>query len=451
MSNTSKIWWISLTLMLLSLPLFAVQGDIKSKDIAEADIETIVKLMTPFKGSTPAQWRIIWTGDTARAACVSWSTAEAGKKHVLHYGEVDKKLATEKYQFHQTCQRNGKYTLHKDEDKNPTDVVDKKGEKGKKKKKRKGRKIIKVDPAFYHHAKIQGLKPSTRYYFVIESDGQISKRLYFKTAPASGTDFSIIHGGDSRSGHSARCRMNLRMAAQVEAMPEIIALAHGGDFIVKGGIWSQWRLWLSQNELTTCSDGRVLPIIPTRGNHDGGPIYREVFNIDPKQSDWHTTNLGKDVALVTLDTNVSAGGEQKKWLEKELTRLRPQSKWLITQYHRPLYPAVKKPARHAQFFCPLFDKFNVDLACESDGHCIKRTVPIRNGKADPTGVTYIGEGGLGVGQYKPKPDLWYLKGGKVSRGHHIMLLGFSDEKLRIRTILMDGSTFDDHSLNVREK
>ena len=105
------------------------------------------------------------------------------------------------------------------------------------------------------------------------------------------------------------------MAELVEKDPKIIAFAHGGDYILSGKSWSQWRLWLSQHELTTCKDGRVLPIIYTRGNHDGGPIYREIFNIAPKQPDWHTVNIGGDVAIVTLDTNVSGGGEQSKWLE----------------------------------------------------------------------------------------------------------------------------------------
>ena len=51
-------------------------------------------------------------------------------------------------------------------------------------------------------------------------------------------------------------------------------------------------------------------------------------------------------------------------------------------------------------FCPLFDKYHIDIALESDGHCMKRTAPIRHGKKDPTGIVYVGEGGLGVGQRK---------------------------------------------------
>ena len=47
-----------------------------------------------------------------------------------------------------------------------------------------------------------------------------------------------------------------------------------------GKNWKEWRLWLSQHELTTTEDGRVLPIIPTWGNHDSGILYFEVFDLD---------------------------------------------------------------------------------------------------------------------------------------------------------------------------
>ena len=407
---------------LLSCHLQAADSKKERDAQREKERQEILKLtakMTPLKGTVPAQWRVIWTGDTSAEVTISWSTAEKGNSHKVYYGESPSLGKV------QECQRSGEYTLYKKE-------------------------VKKVDPAFYHHSKITGLKPSTRYYFVMESDGVKSKKLYFKTAPEKGTGFSIIHGGDSRSGHLARCKVNMMIANMVEKNSDIIGFAHGGDYIVSGKYWQQWRLWLSHHELTTGKDGRVLPIIPTRGNHDGGPLYKEIFNVDPKDPDWHTTTIGDDVAIVTLDTNVSSGGPQSTWLESELQRLRPKTKWLLTQYHRPLYPAVKTPAAQAKQFCPLFDKYKVDLACEADGHCIKRTIPIKDGKADSEGTVYIGEGGLGVGQRKPNAEHWYLKGGAIGSEHHVMLLDFNEENLRIRTILLNGDVFDDHKLAVRQ-
>jgi hypothetical protein len=165
--------------------------------------------------------------------------------------------------------------------------------------------------------------------------------------------------------------------------------------------------------------------------------------------------LGGDVALLTLNTMAGRSIEQQvAWANAELARLRPQSRWLVAHYHHPMYPAVKTEERkispYAKVFPPLFDKHNLDLACECDGHCIKRTIPIRDGKKDLSGVTYVGEGGLCAPQRRPKTDLWYLKGGIAGNGHHVMRLDFADKTLRIRTILLDRTVFDDHSLRVRE-
>ena len=407
--------------LLLSM-IYAVSAN--AVELGKLDVKTLVSKMTPLKGTTPAQWRVVWTGDASREATISWTTAEPGKRHVVYYG-TESGGSEGEFARRQKCQSNGVYSIEQPEPPK------------------------KIAPAYYHHARISNLKPDTRYFFVLESDGERSREFYFRTAPVKGTDFTLIHGGDSRSGHADRSRMNLRIAEQATSDSKVLAFAHGGDYIVSGTKWEQWRLWLSQHELATLEDGRVLPIIPTRGNHDGGPIYFEVFDLDEKKERWHTTTLGKDVALVTLDTNGSAGG-QAKWLENELKRLRPAVRWLLVQYHRPMYPAVKGPPEQAAIFCPLFDKYNVDIALEADGHCMKRTVPIRGGKKDPTGVVYVGEGGLGVGQRKPDQDRWYLKnGGKAGSAHHVMRLDFAPDDLRVRFVLMEGSTWDDHTIQSR--
>lgn len=410
--------------LLLTSSAMGAPAPIADADIPKIDPKSLISCMTPLEGTTPAQWRVVWTGDASREATISWSTAEAGTEHRILYG-------TEPDALDQSinCQRNGVYTISK----RPNPEKER-------------------EPAHYHHARLTDLKPDTRYYFVMESNGERSRTLRFRTAPTNGTDFSIIHGGDSRTGHADRCRMNLRIAAIAKNDPKVLAFAHGGDYISSGRSWFEWRLWLSQHELTTTPDGRVLPIIPTYGNHDVGPIYFETFGLDPESQRWHTTTFGKDITLVTLDTNSAAGGDQQEWLENQLVKHRPTSRWLLVQYHRPMYPAVKRPADQAPIFCPLFDAYNVDLALESDGHCMKRTVPIRDGKFDPKGLIYVGEGGLGVGQRRPAPDHWYFQdGGKVGADHHVMRLDFSPDNLRIRFILMNGSTWDDHTIPARKR
>ncbi|MHC4201901.1 MAG: hypothetical protein ACYSU0_18080 [Planctomycetota bacterium] len=198
----------------------------------------------------------------------------------------------------------------------------------------------------------------------------------------------------------------------------------------------------------------MIPVMPARGNHEGGgPIYDQVFSWPGGGlgRNYFATTLGPEVLLVTLNSETNPGGEQRQFLESAL-KAAARMRWRVAQYHRPVYPAVKGAGSGLKHWVPLFERYNLALACEADGHCIKRTVPIRGGKADPTGVVYIGEGGLGVPQRRPKKGLWYLESpGMASRGHHVQLLSFSRSGLRIDVIGMDGKVIDSHTIANRRK
>ncbi|MDG1985346.1 MAG: metallophosphoesterase family protein [Planctomycetota bacterium] len=376
---------------------------------------------TRLEGTQPAQWRLVWTTSPAHEVTVSWTTLEAGTSHKVHVrprpgsqGLESTSVPSgqgERRAREVMAHRSGAYTL------SPTEVEKEAG-------------------AFYHHARVTGLQASSAYWLQIESDGRLSPELHFLTAPAEDRPFKMVHGGDSRTGISERQEMNRFIGRLADEHPELISFAHGGDYIANGRLWGHWRLWLSQNEWTTSPSGRVLPMIPTRGNHEPGPIFDEVFD-DPGGAglNYFSTDLTPQVSLITLNTEISAAGDQAVWLERELQRLRPQRRWLLSQYHRALYPAVKDPASAKLHWVPLFEEHNVDLVLESDGHSVKRTVPIRAEKVDPSGVIYIGEGGLGVPQRTPKSDRWFLQEpGMSGKSHHVVLLEFGPAGLDSRIL-----------------
>ncbi|MCG8584526.1 MAG: metallophosphoesterase, partial [Pirellulales bacterium] len=283
------------------------------------------------------------------------------------------------------------------------------------------------------------------------SDGKKSPEMWFITAPEEDKAVRLLFGGDSRSGHADRRRMNRRMARILEESPEILALAHGGDYIVTGSNLSQWWQWMADHELTVTDNGRLLPIIPARGNHDRGPIFDEIFDFPAGDGNYYAVDVSPQVQLVTLNTETSMAGDQKKWLESQLASARPERRWVIAQYHRPAWPAVKRPSSARQHAVPLFEKYNVDLVCEADGHNLKRTVPIRGGKQSADGIVYIGEGGLGVGQRTPKADRWFLqKPGMATKGHHVHVLTFNPDRLDVKAIGMDGSTLDQYTREPRK-
>ncbi len=382
---------------------------------------------TTLEGTTPAQWRLVWTSQPSRDLTVSWTTLEPGKEHTVHYDRTPRSGTGEAYAQTASAHRSGQYTLDETE-------------------------VGKITSAHYHHARITGLEPSTTYWFQIESDGERTRELHFQTGPADDRPFKLLHGGDSRTGVEDRQQINRFIGQLADEHSDLIAFAHGGDYIVWGKFWAHWKPWLSQNELTTSPSGRVLPMIPTRGNHEPGPIFDEVFD-DPGGAglNYYSTDISPEVSLITLNTEISAAGDQAVFLEAELARLRPSRRWLLTQYHRAIYPAVKDPAAAKPHWVPLFEKYNLDLALESDGHAVKRTVPIRAEAEDPTGVIYIGEGGLGVPQRDPNSDRWFLQGpGMSGKSHHVVLVSFDKESLRSQILappvfLMRGISPEDHA------
>lgn len=387
------------------------EGDEAESDILERDKQLIARITKP-EGTVPIHWRVTWKHSPATSAVVSWDTLEPGRQHRVH-------VRSEDGAFERTidCQRNGQYTAAAD---SPFKL-------------------------YYHHARLEDLKPSTKYFVQMESDGQKSAEYWFLTAPDDDRPIRLLAGGDSRSGQTQRRFMNRRMVRLMDEMPNVLALAHGGDYIYDGRQLDQWWVWLGDYELTVSDDKRLLPIIPARGNHDRGPLFDEIFDFPPNDTNYYTTILSPQVCLITANTEISLRGDQSIWLDKELAAVRGKHRWLLAQYHQPAWPAVKHPGSAVRHFVPLFEKYNVDLVLESDGHVLKRTVPIRDGKHDPTGVVYVGEGGLGVGQRSPKSDRWYLqKPGMAISAHHVQMITFHPDRLEYKAIGMDGATLDEY-------
>ena len=364
--------------------------------------------------AAPRHLRVTWIEQPDREAIISWTTDNEGASNVLDVWADGESTAPQSHKS-----RSGAY-----EEGGP----------------------------WWHHVNLTNLKPSTTYHLRASADGDWTPTVHFITAPSDDRAFRLLVGGDSRTGLAERKKINRMMAGLFVKHPDIVALAHGGDYIVSGNRWELWEKWLTDHELTNTPAGRLLPVIPARGNHDGGEHYTRVFGIDashPKA--YFTTELGSELALLTLNTSTeTATGSQRDWLALELENRRPAHRWLLAQYHRPMYPAYKSPAGAKTAWVPLFERHNLDLALEADGHNIKRTVPIRNERHDPSGVIYIGEGGLGVPQRIPKPGRWYLDApGMSSHGHNVTVLHVQPEKIDYEVLRLEGGVADEYTLAPR--
>jgi len=392
--------------------------------------------------------RIYWTENPTNHAIISWTSLEDGAINKVYFDTVShENKKVDSYAFFSDANSNGKITTRKD------DV-----ESG-------------VPKAYFHHTDLTGLKEGTKYYFRFGCDSTFSQEYYFITSSKKLNELTFLYGGDSRSGeddeedkdpasHSKRKIMNQLIAKLVEQNPEIAALIHGADYGMDAS-WKSLYHWFNDHELTITKDGRVLPLIISRGNHDHEIGFTENFRlgtVTERNSDgyYYKTQFTDSIALITLNTETSMAGYQYKWLKKELEKSRAANKWLLVQYHKPAYPAVKPFdredfARVRKYWVPLFEQFGIDLALESDGHSLKKTVPILKNKPNPKGIIYIGEGGLGVPQRTPDSKRWYFKnGGHASSNHHVWMLKFKNNVLKTSAIGIDNNVVLDFEIKSKK-
>ncbi len=296
---------------------------------------------------------------------------------------------------------------------------------------------------YYHLVQLDNLEADSKYYFRINQSDEEPASIYaFRTAPSRG-DFSLLIGGDSRSDQFMRLKMNHTMLQHWQEDERILALLHGGDYVEDGKVYGQWSQWLEDNQLIQKEDGELLPIIPTRGNHeDDALLFNQIFGYPGETDEAYFKTTIADASFLILNTEISMSGSQYQWLKNQL-KTSQDEKWLIANYHTPAFPVVKRPGGNRQLWVPLFEQHGVDLAFESDGHAFKKTAPIYQEKIDhDRGLVYLGEGGLGVKQRSPKSDRWFLQdSGVAMKKHHVMKLTVRADYLNIQAISEDADVF----------
>ncbi|MCC6727165.1 MAG: metallophosphoesterase family protein [Saprospiraceae bacterium] len=297
-----------------------------------------------------------------------------------------------------------------------------------------------------HFVRLENLQPNTSYYFLIKDSEGTSQRYFFTTAPNNpDRRLSIIAGGDSRNHRDARQDANI-LVAKLRAH----CVMFGGDF-TENDYPNEWKDWLDDWQLSIAEDGRVTPIIVTRGNHEySNKSLIDIFDMEAIGG-YYATSLGGDLLRIyTLNTLIPVGGDQRDWLESDLRNQGSKCHWRIGQYHHPMRPHTqRKPEKNDQVtnWAPLFLKYNVELMVECDAHVVKSTYPIRadNGpgsdegfiRDDVNGTVYIGEGCWGAPLRSNDDDkTWTRASGSFNQFNWIFI---DKEKIEVRTIQTDGA------------
>ena len=303
-----------------------------------------------------------------------------------------------------------------------------------------------------HRVFLNDLQPNTTYAFRFEEEGTVYQ---FRTAPGNlEQPLKFVVGGDVYLSTKLFRRMNQTVVRQDPLFAVI-----GGDiayaiktnpFRSESGSVKRWFSFLEEwSKQMIAKEGRLIPLLPTSGNHDVTPDHYEAFFSlfpMPKKQFYRALDFGRYLSLILLDTGhfQPVQGQQSYWLDKALAA-RSHRPYLFAVYHEAAYPSYypfegEVPAKIREYWCPLFEKWGVQAAFEHHNHAFKRTYPIRQGQIDPKGLIYLGDGCWGATPRKPE-DRWYIE--KRARKNNIYLIELTEEKAHITALDLLGDPLDE--------
>ncbi len=313
-----------------------------------------------------------------------------------------------------------------------------------------------------HTVELTGLSPKTDYRIRF---GEQSKVFKFRTMPKDlSQPIRFIEGGDVYHQRDWMDEMNA-LAAKFD--PSFVVI--GGDLAYANNrpedkpenVQRWYDFFESWKNKAVTPDGRLIPLLPTLGNHEVKGFWGKtpanavgfyaLFSMPGKQG-YNNLDFGNYLTLLLLDSGHThpIDGAQTKWL-KETLSARKKVPHIFPVYHVPAYPS-NRPDHEGEnsdltqyvrkFWCPLFEKYGVKVGFEHHDHAYKRTKPMLDGKVNPKGVVYLGDGAWGVRLRNSEPDgpRWYIE--KSGTIRHFFLVTLYPDQRDIVAINDKGEIFD---------
>lgn len=319
-------------------------------------------------------------------------------------------------------------------------------------------------PLCIHTVELNHLLPDTAYLFRFSPQ---SPAHLFRTLPKTlSRPVQFVVGGDAYYYFQLFHKMNVAISKKE---PDFVVL--GGDIaytlgrstFFRGKDWEvrRWQTFFKEwSDQMIASDGRIIPILPVVGNHDINKkakaenrenLLFTFFAFPPNHITYRCLTFGDYLDLLLLDTNhyASITGSQKNWLRSSLKA--SSARYKFAAYHVAAYPGyysfsspvAEKIRTH---WVPLFEEFQLSGAFEHHNHVYKRTYPLKEGKIDPSGIIYFGDGSWGTPPRTPRPPSQTPFIEKRASINAVWLVSLSSEGCKFLSFDNNGQTIEELSL-----
>lgn len=342
------------------------------------------------------------------------------------------------------------------------------------------------DGRILYQVELTDLQPGQTYYFAVGDLLRFySKEFQFCTVPDDGTPLVFVEGGDWENTPEAEA-----LAQKAASMSPMAALL-GGDYpsqVFGARDYRKWDKWLDVYQKTMITpEGNLIPMVMAIGNHEvvGGfgqkkeqaRFFFHYFKQGDTGESYFSLPFGKHMRLFVLDSGHTAphGSKQKEWLASELQK-NGNTPVKMAIYHVPLFPSIHFPEKDLPYrsfyglvkcfkgkpiadklfsnesfegrkhWLPLFDQYALTVAFEHHDQTLKRTKQLKNGKEDPRGTLYLGDGGWGsVIQYPPIQGYFQrIFSSLQGKEHFFWLVEVNEKTIQYHAIDASGKVLDQY-------
>ncbi|MFX0138498.1 MAG: purple acid phosphatase family protein, partial [Candidatus Hodarchaeota archaeon] len=234
-----------------------------------------------------------------------------------------------------------------------------------------------IDGTYIYNANLNNLESNKTYYYQVSSDPVNEREIVsFTTTPlynSSKIKFMIM--GDSRTQREPRREIVQKVNNNFN---DINFFIHTGDIVEDGRIQSQWNNYFSDVENLTKS----IPGYYIEGNHEytNGYMYDNLpLPSNGLNSYYYNFSIGP-VNFIGLNTerNIPI---QTNWLENVLNKTHHNNDtlWNFAYMHQPIFNSISnRPDRSDLItsWCPIFEKYDVDLIFAGHNHYYERSYPM---------------------------------------------------------------------------